>query len=109
MSESERSPLNWDIQLNFDDPEIVEEAPVQAEKIPPRKVLGEKFPKILERIDLLWGSLELHNYLEQIIFTDRSNREGFSNDVMQALTEIHVEHKRILKLNKVINEDIWDV
>ncbi len=109
MSESEKSPLNWDIQLNFDDPEIVKEEPPPVEKIPPRKILGEKFPKILERIDLLWGSLELHNYLEQVIFTERAKREGFPNDVLKALSEIHVEHTRILKLKKVINEDVWDV
>lgn len=109
MSESEKVPLNWDIQLNFDNLEITKDAPVQTKKIPPRKILGEKFPKILERVDLLWGSLELHNYLEQIIFTDRSKREGFPNDVLQALGEIHVEHTRVLKLKKIINEDVWDL
>ncbi|MBU1425609.1 MAG: hypothetical protein KKH12_02625 [Gammaproteobacteria bacterium] len=109
MSESENAPLNWDIQLNFDNLEITEEAPAPTKKIPPRKILGEKFPKILERVDLLWGSLELHKYLEQIIFSDRSKREGFPNDVLQALGEIHVEHKRILKLKKLINDDIWDL
>jgi len=109
MSESEKVPLNWDIQLNFDNLEITKDVPVQTKKIPPRKILGEKFPKILERVDLLWGSLELHNYLEQIIFTDRSKREGFPNDVLQALGEIHVEHTRVLKLKKIINEDVWDL
>jgi hypothetical protein len=109
MSEPKKSPLNWDIQLNFDNLEVPKEALTPAKKIPPRKVLGEKFPKILERIDLLWGSLELHRYLEQIIFTDRAKREGFPNDVLQALAEIHVEHTRELKIKKIISEDIWDI
>jgi hypothetical protein len=109
MSEPENPPINWDIQLNFDNLGITKEEPVPAKKIPPRKVIGDKFPKILERIDLLWGSLELHNYLEHVIFSDRSKREGFPNDVLQALGEIHVEHTRILKLKKIIKEDIWDV
>ena len=109
MSESDKKPLNWDIQLNFDNPQIREEAPPVAKKIPPRQVIGEKFPKILDRIELLWCSLELHRYLEQTIFTDRSNRQGFPKDVMQALGEIHFEHTRVLKLKKMVSEDVWDL
>jgi hypothetical protein len=109
MPESDKSPLNWDIQLNFDNLEIRKENPAVMKKIPPRQIIGEKFPKILERIELLWCSLELHRYLEQTLFTDRSNRQGFPKEVMQALGEIHIEHTRILKLKKIITEDVWDI
>ena len=109
MSESDKQPLNWDLQLNFDNLQIREEAPPVAKRIPPRQVIGEKFPKILERIELLWCSLELHKYLEQTMFTDRSNRQGFPKDVMQALGEIHFEHTRVLKLKKMVSEDVWDL
>ncbi|OIR05829.1 hypothetical protein GALL_119560 [mine drainage metagenome] len=109
MPESDKRPLNWDIQLNFEHLEARRETPPVVAKIPPRQIIGEKFPKILERIELLWCSLELHRYLEQTLFTDRSNRQGFPKDVMQALGEIHVEHTRILKLKKLISEDVWDI
>lgn len=109
MPESDKSPLNWDIQLNFDNLEIRKEIPAVVQKIPPRQIIGQKFPKILERIELLWCSLELHRYLEQTLFTDRSNRQGFPKEVMQALGEIHIEHTRILKLKKIITEDVWDI
>lgn len=109
MAESDKRPLNWDIPLNFDNLEIREEAPPATTKIPPRQIIGEKFPKILERIELLWCSLELHKYLEQTLFTDRSNRQGFPMDVMRALGEIHIEHTRILKQMKIITEDVWDI
>jgi hypothetical protein len=109
MPESDKRPLNWDIQLNFEHLEARRETPPAVAKIPPRQIIGEKFPKILERIELLWCSLELHRYLEQTLFTDRSNRQGFPKDVMQALGEIHVEHTRILKLKKMISEDVWDI
>jgi hypothetical protein len=109
MPESDKRPLNWDIQLNFEHLEARAETPPVVTKIPPRQIIGEKFPKILERIELLWCSLELHRYLEQTLFTDRSNRQGFPKDVMQALGEIHVEHTRILKLKKMISEDVWDI
>lgn len=110
MQEEEEKPqLNWDIQLNFDNREIPKvEAPLPP-KIPPRKVIGEKFPKILTRIELLWGSLELHNYLEHTLFTDRTNRQGFPVDVLRALGEIHTEHVRVLKQKNLISVDVWDV
>lgn len=103
------SPINWNIELNFNLNEVKKEEPAPAPKIPPRVVIGEKFPKILQRIEMLWCSLELHNYLEQTLFTDRSNRQGFPKEVMQALGEIHVEHTRILKQKKMLGEDVWDL
>lgn len=112
VSEKPKTPLNWDIQLNFDPPKVVKEevtpapAPV---KITPRQLIAEKYPKILERIELMWCSLELHNYLGQILFTERANRQGFPKEVMQALSEIYSEHKRELQLKKMLSEDVWDV
>ncbi len=109
MSEPEKPELNWDIPLNFDRLETRQEEALPPPKIPPRQVLAEKFPKILARIELLWCSPELHNYLEQTLFTDRSKREGFPKDVLQALGEIHIEHTRLLKEKKLLGDDIWDV
>ena len=109
MIEPDKSELNWDIQLNFDNLGITKEDTPQPKKIPPRQIIGEKFPKILARIELLWCSVELHNYLEHTLFTDRSNREGFPQDVLRALGEIHIEHKQLLKKLKILKEDIWDV
>ena len=109
MIEEDKPQLNWDIQLNFDNPEIPKALVPLPPKIPPRKIIGEKFPKILDRIELLWGSLELHNYLEQTLFTDRSNRQGFPVDVLKALGEIHTEHMRVLKQKRLISVDVWDV
>ncbi len=109
MIETVKPPLNWDIKLNFDSLDNKEEKTPLPQVISPRQLIGENFPKILERIELLWCSLELHNYLEQTIFTDRSNRQGFPKDVMHALGKIYIEHSRILKQKKIISEDIWDV
>ena len=109
MYELDKSQLNWDIPLNFDNREITEEAIPLPPKIPPRQTLGEKFPNILARVELLWCSVELHNYLERILFTDRLNRHGFPDDVLKALGEIHLEHMLLLKQKKMIAVDIWDV
>ncbi|MBI5891007.1 MAG: hypothetical protein HZB47_10045 [Nitrosomonadales bacterium] len=109
MSDLYKSHLNWDIQLNFDNLEITKDAVPLPPKIPPRQIIGEKFPKILTRIELLWGTLELHNYLEHTLFTDRSNRHGFPEDVLKALGEIHNEHIWLLKQKNMISVDIWDI
>ena len=110
MTENNNTPLSWNIELNFNLSEAKQqEEPVQAPKIPPRQIIGEKFPKILARIEILWCSLELHKYLEETLFTDRSNRQGFPVDVLKALGEIHVEHARALKEKKMISDDVWDL
>ncbi len=109
MFDPGKSQLNWDIQLNFDIHENTKAEPPPPPKIPPRKLIGEKFPKILARIEMLWCTLTLHNYLQQVLFTDRLNRQGFPEDVLQALGEIHIEHMQILKQNKIIGVDIWDM
>lgn len=109
MPEKDNSPLNWNFELDFNLHEAKPEVVVAPPKIPPRQVIGAKFPKILTRIELLWGSLELHKYLEETVFTDRSNRQGFPIDVLQALGEIFAEHTKVLRQKKLINEDVWDL
>jgi hypothetical protein len=108
MQEKDNSPLSWNIELNFNLHEVKPEVPVQPPKIPPRQVIAAKFPKILTRIEMLWGSLELHKYLEETLFTDRA-RQGFPIEVMKALGEIHAEHTRVLKQKKMIRDDVWDL
>lgn len=109
MAEQDDPPLSWNIELNFNLNQVEQVAPVQAPKIPPRQIIGEKYPKILTRIEMLWCSMELHKYLEETLFTDRSNRQGFPEDVMKALGEIHAEHTRVLKEKKLISDDVWDL
>jgi hypothetical protein len=109
MREKDNSPLSWNFELDFNLHEAKPEVVVEPPKIPPRQVIGAKFPKILTRIEMLWGSLELHKYLEETLFTDRSNRQGFPVDVLKALGEIFAEHTKVLMQKKLINEDVWDL
>ena len=73
---------------------------VPPSKTPPRLVLQEKYPQLLERIELMWGSIELHEYFKH------SNRNGFPPDVLLALDEIDSKHRAILKANGKLDEDI---
>lgn len=110
ITESDNPKISWDFQLNFEVPVVkAPPPPPPPPKIPPRALLKDKFPRILDRVELLWGTLELHKYLEQTLFTERNNRQGFPRDVMQALGDIHNEHRQVLKSKRMVFEDVWDL
>ncbi len=112
MAESDDEKVSWDFKLDFDLPKAPMSEPPKPPappKIPPKILLKERFPRILERIEILWGTMELHKYFEQTLYTDRSNRQGFPEDVMEALGELHNEHYLFLKKHKLISEDVWDM
>ncbi len=107
----EKSDINWDIQLNFDLPPPPKPQPEAPPKptIPPREVLRQKFPRILEKIELLWGTLELHRYFQQTQFMDREKRQGFPEDVMEALGQINNEHEELLMRTGLLRMDVFDM
>ncbi|MGA7594463.1 MAG: hypothetical protein WCA64_04625 [Gallionella sp.] len=65
-------------------------------------LLIEKFPHVGNRIDLLWGTVDLQDYLNTLIVDERSGRKGFPHLVAGALLRIHTEHYKLIrpKLNK---------
>ncbi len=107
----EDEKLNWNIELNFDlqraKPETRSALPPKP-RIAPKDLVQQKFPRIAEKIALLWGSLELHKYFEQTLFADRQ-RQGFPFDVMEAMGELHDEHQRILMQKGLLRRDVWDL
>ena len=106
----ENSDINWNIELNFDlpTPKKAEEPPPPP-KIPPRDILKEKFPRILSKIDLLWGTMELHRYFQQTQFMDRESRQGFPPDVVDALGQLNNEHEKLLLRSGILRPDVWDM
>lgn len=66
----------------------------------PMPIIEQHFPRIHMRIKLLWGSIELYNYLNDIILDDRhfangQMRQGFPKEVLEALLHIHKLHTRL--------------
>jgi hypothetical protein len=45
----------------------------------------EKYPRIVEKIALLWGTVAMSRYFNELLFDDRGDREGFPSDVMMEL------------------------
>lgn len=108
----ENSDINWDIELNFDLPAPAKpkaEAPPPPPKIPPREVLKQKFPRILDKIELLWGTVELHHYFQQTQFMDREKRQGFPDDVIDALGQLNNEHQDLLMRTGLLRMDVFDM
>ncbi len=108
---SEEPKIDWNIELNFDAlvPKVAPPPPPPPPKLPPRDVLGQKFPRILDKITSSWGTVALHRYFQDILTTDRSDRQGFPPDVMDALSQLHHEHQRLLMKQGLIRVDVWDM
>lgn len=112
--EVENKEVSWDIQLDFELPEKKKKAeqaakPPPPPKIPPRDLLREKFPRILNKIETLWGTFELHKYFKQTQFMDRESRQGFPPDVVDALGQLNAEHEKLLLKSGILKADVWDM
>ena len=59
-----------------------------------RAVLEVSFKRILDKIDLLWGSPECEQYFSSLVTTDptRGQRQGFPPEVMAAILLLHNFH-----------------
>ncbi|MGA8863571.1 MAG: hypothetical protein WBM09_01070 [Gallionella sp.] len=63
-------------------------------------LLIEKFPHVGNRIELMWGTADLQNYLNTLIVEARSGRKGFPHLVAGALLRIHTEHYKVIKAKR---------
>lgn len=52
-----------------------------------------KYPRIVEKISILWGTVAMHRYFNEILFDDRGDREGFPADVMLELFALSNFHE----------------
>ncbi len=110
MSDEEEK-IDWNIKLDFEIHKPKIEPPIDPPKpkVPPRDILKDRFPRILDKINLLWGSKELHQYFQDTVFMDRDKRQGFPPEVMDALGQLHNEHQRVLMRKGLIRMDVWDM
>ena len=57
--------------------------------------LAAKFPRIVEKIDSLWGKVEVMSYLDSVLMSERGGRKGFDEAVLKELTclkQLHEYH-----------------
>ncbi len=66
-----------------------------------------RHPNIGRKIAALWGSAQMQDYLNSIIFDDRGGRHGFPETTASALFKIQEAHKILFPPGK--EKDIWDI
>jgi len=72
--------------------------------------LETKYPRIFNRIMDLWGTLELEDYMGELMVDKRGGRQGFPPDVMNDILTLSRINGRVLELRSVRreeNEDPW--
>lgn len=69
--------------------------------------LERSFPQVLQRIVDIWHSPELDLYFENLVTTERSDRDGFPETVMMEifrLSNFHTEYG----LTETTNKNPWE-
>jgi hypothetical protein len=74
--------------------------PSQPEIIHVKSALETIFPNIAENLTLVWGNPECEDYLNKLMINNRSNRQGFSLDVMSELM-------LLIEMTDRKDPDIW--
>ena len=69
--------------------------------------LESKYPRILEKILMLWDMPEMSNYFMELMVTDREDRTGFPPDVAAEIMRLSLVHASSHKSNKT--PDVWDI
>ena len=71
---------------------VMNEAEVEPWAEPPFVTIESRYPRIARSIEMLWGNVELDEYLNRLILAGREDREGFPREVMAALMKLHRQH-----------------
>lgn len=77
---------------------LFEQHPAAAGALSPREdvaaksIVRERFPRIADMIEQLWGSRDLDDYLARLVICDRDSRAGFPPPVLEALLSISRLH-----------------
>jgi len=74
-------------------------------------ILDHSYPRIAQKIELLWRYNEIYLYLDQMMVVEKGReRSGFPLAVMkefQALREIHVRLYGEIAVNDLVNKPVW--
>ena len=69
------------------------------------ELVEEKYGRIWKMIIVMWGSLELHRKLQEILYIDTEGRAGFSFDVLAVLMRVHDVHMNEFGFHGGVHED----
>ena len=78
----------------------------EGSKLYPHKT-EEKYPRIVDKIATLWGTVGMSKFFNEIMFDDRGGREGFPSDVMMELFRLS-NHHEASKPSRSAIETAWE-
>jgi len=71
-------------------------------------LIQEHFPKIGEKISLMWGTVGLQDYLSKTIFDERGGRQGFPMPVVSAMMRLYEYHSSLVPEVPLTAGQVWD-
>ncbi|MDO8988798.1 MAG: hypothetical protein Q7U91_04110 [Sideroxyarcus sp.] len=71
-------------------------------------LVQERFPKIGEKIALMWGTVGLQKYLSTTIFDERGGRQGFPLPVVTALMHLFEYHTTLVPDAPAGEGQVWE-
>lgn len=68
---------------------------------------AERFPRIIYKIEELWGSVRLDAYFSELLLMDRPDRQGFPPEIVMELFELSSAYDRMKSKDGRKKEDVW--
>lgn len=68
-------------------------------------LVEQKYARIWRMVTVMWGTLELHRKLQEILYIDTEGRAGFSFDVVAVLMRLHDIHMAEFGFHGGVHED----
>ena len=62
--------------------------------------LEKKFPRIVEKLTLLWGHDGVSTFLSHLLIDDRGDRQGFTGDIMAEIMFLNNLHEDMASENQ---------
>ncbi|EKD96715.1 MAG: ankyrin [uncultured bacterium] len=62
--------------------------------------LEKKFPRIVEKLTLLWGDEGVSPFLSHLLIDDRGDRQGFTGDIMAEIMFLNNLHEDMVSENQ---------
>lgn len=59
-------------------------------------LIHEQFPKVGDKIALMWGTARLQEYFNKTIFDERGGRQGFPMPIVSALMRLYEYHGTLM-------------
>jgi len=62
--------------------------------------LEKNFPRIVEKLTLLWGNEGVSPFLSHLLIDDRGDRQGFTGDIMAEIMFLNNLHEDMVSENQ---------